>query len=230
MSIEIEIVMLGTTPLLCRNPQMVDPEIELNRHLKAITKKKKKTDEDNRQIEKMEWFGGLYTANIEGKVVITQPCSKVRKCLINTARITKQGKQIERSVIMPRLDVAIIYPGSEKVKDIDDETDRLYKDSAFVSRLSVGLAGKRIMRIRPQFSPWALIVPVIFLDDAGLNFDEFQRIVDLAGRAERIGDNRVNGYGSFLGHARILAGVKSIPTTISDVRAFFEALHGQEAA
>jgi len=32
---------------------------------------------------------------------------------------------------------------------------------------------------------------------AGLNFDELQRIVELAGVVEGIGDNRVNGYGRY---------------------------------
>jgi len=53
------------------------------------------------------------------------------------------------------------------------------------------------MRVRPQFFPWALTVSGVFVTDAGLNVDELKRIVDLAGRVEGIGDNRVNGYGRF---------------------------------
>ena len=61
------------------------------------------------------------------------------------------------------------------------------------------LADKRIMRVRPQFNPWAMSVNGLFIEDAGLNINEFKAIVDLAGLVEGIGDNRVNGYGRFVG-------------------------------
>ena len=43
---KIIIELTGTSPLLMHNPRMVDPEFELNREIKAITSKRKKTDED----------------------------------------------------------------------------------------------------------------------------------------------------------------------------------------
>ena len=53
------------------------------------------------------------------------------------------------------------------------------------------------MRVRPQFYPWALRVTGLFVEDAGMNVNEFRSIVELAGLVEGIGDNRVNGYGRF---------------------------------
>lgn len=53
------------------------------------------------------------------------------------------------------------------------------------------------MRVRPQFFPWAMELNGIFVSDAGVNFDDLLRIVELAGTIEGIGDNRVNGYGRF---------------------------------
>jgi hypothetical protein len=46
---------------------------------------------------------------------------------------------------------------------------------------------------------WALEVEGLFIEDAGLNIDELEHIVELAGLVEGIGDNRVNGYGRFVG-------------------------------
>ncbi|MCJ7642387.1 MAG: hypothetical protein MUO29_10895, partial [Desulfobacterales bacterium] len=88
----------GTTPLLHHNPRMVDPNYEINRQIKALTAKRKKTDEDLRQIGELEWVGGLYTEVIDGKMVVTQPTSKLRKCFVNAAKITKQGKSLERAI------------------------------------------------------------------------------------------------------------------------------------
>ena len=193
----ITIALQGTSPLLMHNPQMVDPEFDINRQIKALTDKRKKTDEDMRQIEKLEWFGGLYTAQNGDGCIVTQPTSKVRKCLINTARISKMGKSIERAISFEQLNVPLQYVGP---KDIE----ALYEDKSFRSRLSVGIRGKRVMRVRPQFMPWALSASGLFIEDAGLNLDEFTRIVELAGLVEGIGDNRVNGYGRFTGKVVLL--------------------------
>lgn len=185
---QVTIELKGTSPLLCHNPRMVDPEFELNRQIKAITAKRKKTDEDLQAIEELEWYGGLYEEN----GIVVQPTSKVRKCLVNAAKISKQGKAIERALSFAALNVPLIYQGPKN-------PDELFKDKKFHSRLSVGVSGKRVMRVRPQFFPWGLSVTGLFVEDAGLNVDEFVRIVELAGVVEGIGDNRVNGYGRFEG-------------------------------
>jgi hypothetical protein len=185
---KISIQLVGTSPLLMHNPRMVDPEFELNREIKAITSKRKKTDEDLKQIERLEWYGGLY----EEKGVIVQPVAKARKCLINTAKIMKLGKGIERTLILDGLTVPLEHDGPKS-------TDAVYELPRFHSRLSVGVNGKRVMRVRPSFFPWAMTVSGVFVTDAGVNFDELQRIVELAGTVEGIGDNRVNGYGRFVG-------------------------------
>jgi hypothetical protein len=124
--------------------------------------------------------------------IVVQPTSKPRKCLINAAKISKMGKMVERALSFNDLNVPLVYDGP---KDID----KLFADKRFHSRLSVGVGGKRVMRVRPKFFPWALRVDGILVVDAGLNLEDLERIVDLAGVAEGIGDNRVNGYGRFTG-------------------------------
>lgn len=183
---KITIEMTGTSPLLMHNPRMVDPEFELNREIKALTAKRKKTDEDLKKIEMLEWYGGLY----EQDGIVVQPTSKPRKCFVNAGKITKQGKAVERALSFSALNVPLIYDGPAEIK-------KLYEDRRYHSRLSVGIGNKRVMRVRPQFFPWALKLEGLFIEDAGLNLDEFQRIVELGGLSEGIGDNRVNGYGRF---------------------------------
>ena len=184
MKIVIDVV--GTSPLLMHNPRMVDPEFEINRQMKVLTGIRKKTDETLRQIGRLEWFGGMY--EVEG--VVVQPTSKLRKCLINAGRISKQGKSIERALSLSELNVPLIYEGPK-------ELNKLFEDKRYTSRLSVGIGNKRVMRVRPQFSQWGLRVKGLFIEDAGLNLGEFEHIAELAGLSEGIGDNRVNGYGRF---------------------------------
>lgn len=189
----IQIDLIGTSPLLMHNPRMVDPEFELNRQIKAITGKRKKTDDDLKQIEMLEWYGGLY----EDNGAIVQPVAKVRKCLINTAKIMKLGKGIERTLVLDGLTVPLEYEGPNSI-------DEVFALPRFHSRLSVGVAGKRVMRVRPSFFPWGMSVRGVFVTDAGVNVDDLQRIVELAGTVEGIGDNRVNGYGRFTGTLRTM--------------------------
>jgi len=186
----IAITLTGTSPLLMHNPQMVDPEFELNRQIKALTSKRKKTDDDLRSIQRLEWFGGLYVQD----GVIVQPTSKVRKCLINTARISKMGKMVERALSFSALHVPLTYDGP-------DDPQEVFDDPAFHSRLSVGVGNKRVMRVRPKFFPWALTVGGVFVEDAGLNPEDLERMVDMAGVVEGIGDGRNIGYGRFTGKA-----------------------------
>ncbi len=220
----IEIVMLGTSPLLCHNPRMVDPQCEWTRKIKAITSKRKKTDEDMRQVEDLEWFGGIYTDTIGGKEVVVQPSSKVRKCLINTGRISRRGKEVERAIAMSTLNVPLYYDKSRPLAE-------LAADPNFRSRLSVGLGKKRVIRVRPQFLRWALVVPALFIEDAGLNPDDLRGLVDLAGQAERIGDNRVNGYGGFRGHVRDtdMKGYKPLDANLDAVENLFKILDKKSA-
>lgn len=184
----ISVELTGTSPLLMHNPRMVDPDFEIVRQIKALTSKRKKTDEDLAMIARLEWYGGLYEE--DGAVV--QPSSKPRKSLINTAKINKAGKMVERALSFENLNVPLIYEGPKTI-------DELFGQKRYHSRMSVGVGNKRVMRVRPQFFPWALKLSGLFVEDAGLNFEDFARIVELAGVVEGMGDARVIGYGRFIG-------------------------------
>jgi hypothetical protein len=190
---KVRITATGTSPLLMHNPQLVDPECEITRQIKAITDKQTKTDEDNAQIDKLEWYGGIYLApNGAGGPIVVQPTRGLRKCLANAAKISRRGKSIERALSFMQVNVPLAYDGP---KDIDE----LFADKRFTSRLPVAIGKNRVMRVRPQFYPWALAIDGLFIEDAGLNFDALQRIVEMSGLVEGLGDNRVNGYGRFVG-------------------------------
>lgn len=186
---QITITVVGTSPLLMHNPQMVDPEFDLNRQIKAITSKRKKTDEDLQAVEKLEWFGGIYTEATPKGIMVVQPSSKLRKCLVEAARISKMGKQVERGLSFNGLNIPLGFDGPQDI-------EKLWESGRYKSRLSVGVAGKRIMRVRPQFLPWSLTAKAELLTDV-LNLDDLTAIANLAGVAVGIGDNRINGYGRF---------------------------------
>jgi hypothetical protein len=222
----IEIRLLGKTPLLQHNPQLMDPDCEITRAIKALTTKRKKTDHDHAQIARLELFGGLHTGEHGGVECVVMPTAKVRKGLIEAGKILKQGKNVERAVKQVVLHVPLAYDGPRDLKELGELPQ-------FCSRLPVVVSGKRVMRVRPQFLPWGAVAPFFFVEDAGLNFDELVRIGDLAGTAVGLGDNRVNGYGAFLCYVCDVdaKGYKPVEPTIKALAAFFEALNrGRDAA
>jgi hypothetical protein len=187
----IRVSFIGTSPLLMHNPRMVDNEFEINREIKVLTSKRKKTDDDLDAIGRLEWYGGLYTAENGKGLIVVQPTSKMRKCVVETGRIHKLGKQVERALNFETLNVPLAHDGPKNI-------DELFSSGRFTSRLSVGIGQKRVMRVRPSFFPWTLVADAVFLEDV-MNFEELANLVNLAGRAVGVGDNRVNGYGRFTG-------------------------------
>lgn len=185
----IQLKLRGTSPLLCHNIQLADPDNAWVRQIAEITAKRKKTEEDRRQIERLEWYGGLYVApGIEGPAI---PTGNIRKCLINAGKITKQGTQVARAISFTSQFVPVAYEGSRNI-------DELFKQDAFKFRAFVGVGTKRVARMRPHFQNWALVAEAILLDDVMDPYD-LQRIVALAGLSEGLGDGNKIGFGRFEG-------------------------------
>lgn len=191
---DLRITLTGTSPMLAHNIQLSDPDHPITKEIKSITSKRTKTEDDRRAIEKLEWYGGLYTTpNIPGPVM---PTGNIRRCLIAAARINKLGKHVERALGFTTLFVPILYDGPKEI-------DKLFADERFHNRSSVRIGQSRTMRVRPQFPTWTIVADAYLLEDV-MDFTDVQRVVERAGLAEGLGDNRVNGYGRFVGTAELL--------------------------
>lgn len=182
---KVRIELTGTTPLLMHNIQLADPDNPFVQDIQTFTSKRKKTEDDRRAIEKLEWYGGLY-ADGRGPIM---PTAAVRRCIEQAGIISKQKTAVRRALAFADLAVPLVYDGPRDV-------DKLWELPEFRDRSMVGIQGKRTVRVRPQFRQWALVADAELLTDV-LDLDDFQRIVSLAGRAEGLGDNRVNGHGRF---------------------------------
>lgn len=191
----VRLELTGKTKLLCHNVQLSDPDNRFAQEMAQIHSKRKKTDDDRRAIERLEWYGGLYIADgMDGPVI---PTANIRRCLTETAKITRQGKQVERSVFFTDLFVPLVYDGPRDI-------DALFKRPEHHDRASVRVGTSRIMRVRPCFPRWALVAEAELLEDV-MDLDDLARIVDRAGLAEGLGDNRRNGYGRFTGVVEVAA-------------------------
>lgn len=183
---EVMVQLTGRTPIVMHNPRLADPLDHFTREIAKVSKKRSKTEDDHAELARLEFLGGLYIDN--GQVVVPTAC--VRKCIIQAAKATKQGKQIERSVAFSEQYVPLEYEGPRDI-------DKLFNvDSKFVNRASVVVQGKRIIRVRPQFYPWMIEVRAI-INEVMLNLEDFERIMSLSGQTEGLCDGRSIGYGRF---------------------------------
>lgn len=184
MDIKLEIT--GTTPLLMHNISLADPDNPIVREIQTYTSKRKKTEDDRRAIERLEWFGGLYLD--AGRVVM--PTGNIRKCFVQAGKISKQGTQVARALQFVDMFVPLAYDGPQ-------DPQELFGRPEFHDRAAVGISGKRTMRVRPKFPRWSVVASAVLLESV-MDLDDLRRVARLAGQAEGLGDNRVNGYGRFV--------------------------------
>lgn len=175
---EVTIEIKGTAPLLMHNIRLANPRDPIARAMKEISSKRKKTDDDHEKLARLEFEGGLYL-NDHGPFI---PGVNVEKCIVEGARITKQGKQVERGLFVTDTEIPLIYPGPRSV-------DALWSDPEYVSTAAVKVGTSRVMRTRPMFRNWAIEVHAQVGEDF-LNLSTLESIVEDAGRSVGLGDNR----------------------------------------
>ena len=177
----------GTTPLLCHNVQLSDPDNPFAQEMKAINAKRNKTEDDRHAVERLEWYGGLYSADgLDGPAL---PTANIRRCLNEAAKVTRRGKQLERALLFTELHVPISYEGPRDI-------DKLFNSPEHHNRAAVRIGTSRVMRVRPCFPRWAVVAEAELLEDV-MDPEELVAIAMRAGIAEGLGDNRRNGYGRF---------------------------------
>jgi hypothetical protein len=57
---QLEISIRGVSPLLMHNGQTADPLNTFSKQLKAVSGKRKKTEEDYAEMSRIEWHAALY--------------------------------------------------------------------------------------------------------------------------------------------------------------------------
>jgi hypothetical protein len=189
----VRITLEGTTSLLCHNARLANPLDPLVRQMKAISSKRKKTDDDLERLARLEFEGGLYFDDSGPHV----PGANIEKSIVEGARITRQGKQVERGLFITDDEVPLIYSGPRGV-------DELWADESRRSMMSVKVGTNRVMRCRPMFRTWKLEAHGE-MDPAQLNLDVLEGIVTDAGAMVGLGDYRPR-YGRYTATVDVVDG------------------------
>jgi predicted ribonuclease YlaK len=171
-------------PLLMHDDKTANPLNEYTKKLKALTGKRKKTDEDHGAIAEVEWNASLYYEN--GKYII--PTKVLEATLLASAKQFKKGTLLKQCVIVSD-DLELRF------KDSNIKPAKLYQKLEYVDMRTVKIGQAKTTRCRPKFDNWSGEFTVI-LDDEKLNAEEIEQIVSNAGKYVGLCDYRPR-YGRF---------------------------------
>lgn len=177
--INFRLTLTGTAPLLMHNSRLANPLDPATKALKKVTAKRTKTDDDHEEIARLEHAGSLYLDPDVGPYV---PGQNVARCLVDAARVSKQGVKVTRGVFISTDTNPLGYRGP---RDIDG----LWKDENFRHMASVKIGTSRTMRCRPIFTAWTVEADGI-LDPSVIDLADLEGIAVTAGQMIGLGDWR----------------------------------------
>ncbi len=168
----------GVAPLLMHRGGLADPLDDFARALKAVAKRRNKTDQDIEEAARIEFLGGIYVDD-DGAPCLTG--EMIEACLMAGARRTKQGKSAAAGLLAPG-NYRLIYEGPRSA-------EALWADPAFRHRTPARIGQSRVIRTRPIFRQWACEVGVEFNADL-IDRHDVLRWAQVAGLEIGIGDWR----------------------------------------
>lgn len=176
----------GERPMLQHNGRLANPLDPNTRALKALTAKRKKTDEDLVDIMRAEARGALYETP-EGLVGL--PTQNVWRSVKDAATAFKRGRDIERGLIgSDEVEPLLIF--GEKVDAV-----AFLADPANIDYRPVVVQRARTMRARPLVRGWSTSHTFELLEDV-IDPRDMVPILERAGRLVGVGDWRPT-YGTF---------------------------------
>lgn len=169
----------GTSPLLMQADTLANPLHELTKAHKAVSGKRKKTEDDYFWLMESEWSASMYYDDDLGPYL---PAMNLEGCLIEAGKITRLGKTIKQAVQVLTDKAKLEYEGPRK-------KDAIWKSNKFSDVRGVNVSGKKIMRCRPIFLGWAAQFEIAFMEDV-IDRSDLVRVVEEAGRRIGVGTYR----------------------------------------
>jgi hypothetical protein len=169
----------GTAPLMMHSERLANPFDDVTKAMKAVTGKRKKTEDDLLEIARLEWLGGLYHDEDAG---IHVPGYNVFAAMVNGGKMHKLGTQIKRAVVIQEDKLALKFEGPKAPED-------LFQNKRFVDMRSVKVGTAKVLRCRPIFRDWELTFTVLY-EESAIQKDDLDRVMEDTGRMIGLGDYR----------------------------------------
>lgn len=183
---KLALTLTGQRPLLMHNGRLANPIDPWTRQLKAITGKRRKTDEDLIAMMRVEARGGAYET-ADG--LLAMPSENVWRALYDAAKAFKRGEDIKRGLVTDGSVVPLFIDG----KSVD--VDEFLSVPEHIDYRPVRVQRAKTMRARPLVEGWSCRHEFELLADV-IDPRDLVPIVERAGRLVGLGDYRPT-YGTF---------------------------------
>lgn len=169
----------GITPLMMHSERLANPFDPLTKEIKAVTGKRKKTEDDQLEIARLEWLGGLYFDDDAG---IHVPGYNMFAAIVNGGKLHKLGTAIKRAALVKEDHIRLVYEGPKT-------PEKLFEDKRFVDIRSVKVGMAKVARCRPIFKVWSLTFTVLY-EESTLQRQDLDRVMADTGAMIGLGDYR----------------------------------------
>lgn len=166
----VQVRIEGVAPLIMHNGQTRDPLNQYSKAIKQISAKRKKTDEDFKEMAMIEWEAGLYV-NDKHEVIV--PGFNLEACIVEGAKKSKLGQQFKAGFFIEN-DPVLEYEGPKGI-------EKLKASDAHRLTVGVRIGQAAIMRTRPRFSVWAVDFEISYFDDI-IDPETIKKAIEDAGR------------------------------------------------
>lgn len=180
----VTLKLIGAAPLLLHSDRGANPIAPETVAHKALTSKRKKTEEDHIAIARSEYMLGFYPGN-----EVAMPTTNIKSALVEGAKLHKLGAAFNRCVMINADKVALKHKGPAT-------KDEMWNTPECVDCRSVKVGQARLMRYRPRLNDWSLQVEVI-IDERMVELAQVVAAAENAGRYIGLGDYRPAKGGPF---------------------------------
>jgi hypothetical protein len=180
----LQLQLIGAAPLLLHSDRGANPIAPETIAHKALTSKRKKTDEDHMAIAKSEFMLCFYPGD-----TLVIPSVNVKSALVEGAKLNKLGAAFNRCVLVTGEVIPLRHAGPSR-------PEHLWDNPAYVDVRSVKVGMARLMRYRPRLVDWSLTVDII-IDELMVERAQVITAADNAGRYIGLGDYRPARGGPF---------------------------------
>ena len=184
---QLTIKLTGQRPMLHHNGRLANPTDPYTRELKALTSKRKKTDEDLILIMQAESRGSCWETE-DGRLGI--PNGAVWRCIFDSATAFRLGKVIKAALNFEDITVPLLSNGREWL------CDEYIRQPGAIDYRPVRVQTARTMRARTRVTNWSSIHQFELLEDV-LDPRDLAPVLERAGRLVGLGDWRPT-YGTFV--------------------------------
>lgn len=186
---QITIPVVGKKPLLLHNVDLANPLNPWARKMTDLrgTPSKRRTEKWHEAMAYVSFMGAFY--DIPGVDGIALPAENVRRSLIDAAKASRLGTQVQRALMVTIPAIPLLYDGPRTPQQMWDA------GTWHLTRMIRGTGGASPTTY-PIFHEWAVKVP-FELDESLLNLRDLTEIAQRAGRIEGLGASRKQGYGRY---------------------------------